>query len=59
MTGPRALSLLAELLALAGAANAQVLEKIPEVELERNQTIMQGAAYCDFRHRMKTAGSST
>ncbi len=31
----------------------------PEVELERTQTIMQGAAYCDFRHRMKTAGSST
>lgn len=25
----------------------------PEVELERTQTIMKGARYCDFRYRMK------
>jgi hypothetical protein len=25
-----------------------------EVELERTQTIMKGAAYCDFRYKMKT-----
>jgi len=25
----------------------------PEVEFARTQTIMQGAAYCDFRYRMK------
>jgi len=26
----------------------------PEVELARTQTIMQGAAYCDFRYRRRT-----
>jgi hypothetical protein len=26
----------------------------PEVELERTQTIMKGARYCDFRYRMKS-----
>jgi hypothetical protein len=25
----------------------------PDVELQRTQTIMQGAKYCDFRYRMK------
>jgi hypothetical protein len=25
----------------------------PEVELERTQTIMQGAKYCDFRYKLK------
>lgn len=25
----------------------------PEIELTRTQTIMKGAAYCDFRYRMK------
>lgn len=30
----------------------------PEVELERTQTIMKGAPYCDFRHWMKVGGAS-
>ena len=25
----------------------------PDIELERSQTIMQGADHCDFRYRMK------
>ena len=27
----------------------------PQVELRRTQTLMQGAAHCDFRYRVKTA----
>jgi hypothetical protein len=29
----------------------------PDVVLERTQTIMKGAAYCDFRYRMKAGAS--
>ena len=29
----------------------------PEVEFKRTQTIMKGAAYCDFRYRMKSGGA--
>jgi hypothetical protein len=29
----------------------------PEVELNRTQTIMKGASYCDFRYKMKTGQS--
>ncbi|HLF87760.1 MAG TPA: L-2-amino-thiazoline-4-carboxylic acid hydrolase, partial [Anaerolineales bacterium] len=29
-----------------------------DVELTRTQTIMQGAAYCDFRYRMKQSSTS-
>ena len=30
----------------------------PDLELTRTQTIMQGAPYCDFRYRLRTAASS-
>jgi len=28
----------------------------PDVELQRRQTIMDGAPYCDFRYQIKTDG---
>ncbi len=31
----------------------------PDVNLERTQTIMKGAKYCDFRWRMKRGGASS
>ncbi|MCI0881664.1 MAG: L-2-amino-thiazoline-4-carboxylic acid hydrolase, partial [Chloroflexi bacterium] len=30
----------------------------PNVNLERTQTIMQGASHCDFRYSMKKPGTT-
>jgi hypothetical protein len=30
----------------------------PEVELQRTQTIMEGASHCDFRYKLKRAEES-
>ncbi len=37
---------------LVCCADFPIAEGIPGVELERTQTIMQGAAFCDFRYRL-------
>ena len=37
---------------LVCSADFELADGIPGVELERTQTIMQGADYCDFRYRL-------
>jgi hypothetical protein len=42
---------------LCEADNHMVEVGSPEVEMTRTQTIMNGAKYCDFRYRMKSAST--
>ena len=42
---------------LVCSADFDIVEELPNVELSRSQTIMQGASHCDFRYRFLQAGT--
>jgi hypothetical protein len=42
---------------LVCSADFDIADELPNVELSRSQTIMQGASHCDFRYRFLQTGT--